>query len=291
MLYHIFTDASADLDPAFAAREDIRVIPMVYTVGDMTRTYAGVAKDGELEEYYDGQRKFLPSGTTQINPQNYVDAFRPYCEKGEAILYLSLSGGLSSTYQSSLMGVQELLEEFPDAKIRCVDSRSATIGIGVLAEAAAANRAAGMSLDENGDWLEDNRLRLRHWFMVEDLGFLKRGGRISPATAVVGAALNIKPILRILPDGTLQSFAKKRGPRAAMDQLVSFYRETGIHEPGERVSVVHADNPEAARYLTEQVLAVNPQAVVTQTLLTPIIGCHVGPGMCAIVNWSSGERD
>ena len=148
-----------------------------------------------------------------------------------------------------------------------------------------------MSLDENGDWLEDNRLRLRHWFMVEDLGFLKRGGRISPATAVVGAALNIKPILRILPDGTLQSFARKRGPRAAMDQLVSFYRETGIHEPGERVSVVHADNPEAARYLTEQVLAVNPQAVVTQTLLTPIIGCHVGPGMCAIVNWSSGERD
>ena len=80
MLYHIFTDASADLDPAFAAREDIRVIPMVYTVGDMTRTYAGVAKDGELEEYYDGQRKLLPSGTTQINPQNYVDAFRPYCE-------------------------------------------------------------------------------------------------------------------------------------------------------------------------------------------------------------------
>ena len=83
MLYHIFTDASADLDPAFVLREDIRVIPMVYTVGDMTRTYAGVAGKGELEEYYDGQRRLLPSGTTQINPQNYVDAFRPYCEKGD----------------------------------------------------------------------------------------------------------------------------------------------------------------------------------------------------------------
>lgn len=291
MLYHIFTDASADLDPAFVLREDIRVVPMVYTVGDMTRTYAGVAGEGELEEYYDGQRRLLPSGTTQINPQNYVEAFRPYCEKGEAILYLSLSGGLSNTYQSSLMGVQELKEEFPQAKIRCVDSRSATIGIGMLAEAAAANRAAGMSLEENGDWLEANRLRLRHWFMVDDLGFLKRGGRISPATAVVGAALHIKPILKIQPDGTLLSFAKKRGPRAAMDQLVSYYKETGIHEPGERVMITHADNPEAARYLTEQVLLVNPRAVVTQTLLTPIIGCHVGPGMCAIVNWGPEDRD
>lgn len=290
MLYHIFTDASADLDPDFAAREGIRVIPMVYTVGDVSRTYNSVPAPGELEAYYDGQRKLLPSGTTQINPQNYVDAFRPYCERGEAILYLSLSGGLSSTYQSSLMGVQELMDAYPEVRIRCVDSRSATVGIGLLAELAAANRAAGMSLEENGDWLENNRLRVRHWFMVEDLGFLKRGGRISPTTAVVGAALNIKPILTIEPNGTLKSFAKKRGSRAAMDQLVSYYRETGSHRPGERVLITHADNREAARYLEEQVLAVNPQAIVTQALMTPIIGCHTGPDMCAIVHLADSDR-
>lgn len=282
--YHIITDASADMRADFAAAEDIRVIPMNYSIGGEERICAGVDPQEAVRQFYDGQRRGNETMTTQISPQVYVDAFRPYVEKGEPVLYLSLSGGLSNTYQSSLMGTQELKEEFPQAEIFCVDTRSATIGIGLLLEAAAKNRSDGMNIADNAAWLEGNRLRVHHWFMVDDLMFLKRGGRISPTTAIVGSALNIKPILRIEADGTLTNFAKKRGDKAAMNQLVEYYKDTSTGGAGERVSIVHADNPSAAAYLEAEVRKINPESDVSTTLLTPIIGCHVGPGMCAIAH-------
>lgn len=287
--YSILIDASADLAAGFALREDIHVIPMGYALGDQPRVYACEEDSTALIEMYNGQRQGLSSATTQISPQNYLDAFLPYARKGEPVLYLSLSGGLSGTYASSLVAAQEIGEDYPQAKIRCVDSRAATVGIGMLAELAAANRAAGMTLEENAAWLEENRLRVMHWFMVEDLGFLKRGGRISPATAVVGTALNIKPILKIAGDGTLTNFAKIRGSRAARKRLAEFYREYGQGSDGDRIFIVHADNPAGAEELKQDLLEINPKANITVSLLGPVIGCHVGPGMCACVHLSASD--
>ncbi len=288
--YSILIDASADLAAGFALREDIHVIPMGYTLGEQPRVYACEDDPSPLIEMYQGQRQGLSSSTTQISPQNYLDAFLPYAQRGEPVLYLCLSGGLSGTYASSLVAAREIGEDYPQAKIRCVDTRSATVGIGLLAELAAANRASGMTLEENAAWLEENRLRVMHWFMVEDLGFLKRGGRISPATAVVGTALNIKPILQIAGDGTLTNFAKVRGSRAARKRLTEFYRETGQIHDGDRVFIVHADNPTGAEELRQDLLEINPKANISVSLLGPVIGCHVGPGMCACVHLAGEEN-
>lgn len=287
--YRIMADASANIDPELVAREDIQIVPMHYSVGSDDAIYACAESDERIRAYYDGQRAGKETHTTQISPQNYIDAFRHYAARGEKILYLSLSGGLSNTWQSSLMGAAEISDELPESEIVCVDSLAATGGIGLLVEAACKNRAQGMRLGENAAWLEANKKRVCHWFMVDDLMFLKRGGRISTATAAVGTALNIKPILRIEADGTLSNFAKKRGDKAAMNQLISLYKDSSTREDGESVFIVHADNPAAADYLEAGVKKFNPKAHVTKAYLTPIIGCHVGPGMCAIVHIGKPE--
>ena len=287
--YHIMTDASADMEKDFVSREDIIVIPMNYMLGDEERVSYATNSAEEMEEFYNGQRDGIVTKTSQINPQSYVEEFTKFAEKGEDILYLSLSGGLSSTYQSSIMAASEVMDLYPSVKIVCVDSRAATVGLAILVELAAKNRQSGMTIEENAKWLEENRLRIQHWFMVEDLMFLKRGGRISAATAMVGVALNIKPILKIEADGSLLNFEKKRGSHATINRIVDHYRETSTCEKGEHVFVAHADNISAADYLEGEIKNFNPDAVVSKIYLTPIIGSHVGPGMCAIANFGKPE--
>lgn len=214
-----------------------------------------------------------------------MDIFTPVLEEGKDILYLSLSSGLSSTYQSSCLAASQLGEKFPGRKIVCVDSLAATGGMGLLLEAAALNREQGMTVSENGKWLEENRLKVCHWFMVEDLMYLKRGGRVSAATAVVGSALNIKPVLKIEEDGTLKNFAKARGTKRALNSLVEYYAVASDKEPGERVYILHADSRDNADYLEEKVKEINPKCSVAKMMLSPIIGAHTGPGMCAVVHF------
>lgn len=286
--YQLVTDASADLIPEFVQEQEIYVIPMNYSLGSRDMVCLGMESDETLKWYYDEERKGEMTNTSQITPQMYEDFFRKFAEKGESLLYLSLSGGISGTYNSSQIAANELKEEFPEVEICCVDSRSTTGGIQLLMECAAKNREDGMSVKENAAWLEENRLRVCHWFMVEDLMFLKRGGRISGAAAVVGSALNIRPILRIENDGSLINFLKKRGNKAALNQLVELYDNASEKTERERICIVHADNEEAADYLEQEVKRLNPSCITNRVMLSPIIGSHTGPGMAAIVHF--GKR-
>lgn len=286
--YQLVTDASADLIREFVQEQEIYVIPMNYTLDSKDMVCLGNEPIETIKWYYEGERQGMMTGTSQVTPQVYLDFFRKFAEKGESLLYLSLSGGLSGTYDSSRLAANELMEKFPDVEICCVDSRSTTGGIQLLMEYAAKNREEGMDIKENAAWLEENRLRVCHWFMVEDLMFLKRGGRISGAAAVVGTALNIRPILRIENDGTLVNFLKKRGNKAALNQLVELYDNASGKQEGERICIVHADNEEAADYLEQEVKRLNPSCITNRVMLSPIIGCHTGPGMAAIVHF--GKR-
>ena len=286
--YVIMSDLSLDMDPADAKAADLRLIPMSYSIGNEDRICDSFETDEALQRFYDAQRRGEITRTTQITPQIYKEQFSALMESGTSILYLSLSGGLSNTYASSCVAAEWMNEKYPQAKVRTVDSRAATVGMGLLMEAAIANRAAGMSLEENAQWLEENRLRVCHWFMVEDLMYLKRGGRVSATTAVVGTALNIKPILKIADDGTLTTFAKKRGEKAAMAQLIEYYRQNRDGGENEHVYVAHTGAPERAGQLKSMVLEINPRARIVIRQLCPIIGAHVGPGMCAVVHW--GKR-
>ena len=258
---------------------------MRYSMGDEDRVCEEIETEEVLKRFYNGQRNGDLTRTSQISPQVYMDVFTPVLREGKDILYLALSSGLSSTYQSSCLAAGQLKEQFPEREIVCVDSLAATGGMGLLLEAAVQNRKEGMAPAENGKWLEDNRLKVCHWFMVEDLMYLKRGGRVSAATAVVGSALNIRPVLKIEEDGTLKNFAKARGTKRALNSLVDYYEAAGDKKPGERIYILHADSQENAEYLEEKVKQINPQCSVTKMMLSPIIGAHTGPGMCAVVHF------
>ncbi len=283
--YVIFSDISADIPAGYAKENDIRFISMRYSLGDEDRVCEEIETEEVLKRFYNGQRNGDMTRTSQISPQVYMDVFTPVLREGKDILYLALSSGLSSTYQSSCLAAGQLKEQFPEREIVCVDSLAATGGMGLLLEAAVQNRKEGMAPAENGKWLEDNRLKVCHWFMVEDLMYLKRGGRVSAATAVVGSALNIRPVLKIEEDGTLKNFAKARGTKRALNSLVDYYEAAGDKKPGERIYILHADSQENAEYLEEKVKQINPQCSVTKMMLSPIIGAHTGPGMCAVVHF------
>ena len=283
--YVIFSDISADIPAGYAKENDIRFISMRYSLGDEDRVCEEIETEEVLKRFYNGQRNGDLTRTSQISPQVYMDVFTPVLREGKDILYLALSSGLSSTYQSSCLAAGQLKEQFPEREIVCVDSLAATGGMGLLLEAAVQNRKEGMAPAENGKWLEDNRLKVCHWFMVEDLMYLKRGGRVSAATAVVGSALNIRPVLKIEEDGTLKNFAKARGTKRALNSLVGYYEAAGDKKPGERIYILHADSQENAEYLEEKVKQINPQCSVTKMMLSPIIGAHTGPGMCAVVHF------
>ena len=212
----------------------------------------------------------------------YEEFFSPYMEKGISVLYLALSSGLSSTYNSALMARENLKEKYPNAEFVPVDSLGGTGGIGVLAERALRNSQKGMTIAENRADLVNAAKKIKHWFLVQDLNYLKRGGRVSAATAFVGSALNIKPILKIDEEGKLITFAKKRGNSAAAAELMEKFKESYDQSGDDVIYVVDADDRELGDTLKAEVLKLYPNRIVRRCTLSPIIGAHTGPGMATI---------
>ncbi|MDO4960740.1 MAG: DegV family protein [Eubacteriales bacterium] len=287
--YKILTDFSVDITPEFAAENDIGFIPMSYTIGDEEFNCDHVETEEERRRFYKAQREGVLTHTAQSSIQSCIDTFEKYASQGMDILSFSLSSGLSGSYSSACLAASEVMEDNPGVKIVVIDSLSATGGLGLLLELAAKNRADGMSIDENADWLNANKLRIMHWFMVDDLMFLQRGGRLSVASALLGTAFSIKPILKIEADGTLTNFIKKRSTKQAMAEIIRLYDESSYKNDGEIVYVIHADAIECAEYLKAEVLKLNPAAQIRTVQLSPVIGAHTGPGMCAVVNFSKPE--
>ncbi|MGN1188020.1 MAG: DegV family protein [Lachnospiraceae bacterium] len=283
MSYYIFSDVSLDIDSSFAKENDIRYVPMEYVLGEDTFCCNAPESDEMMHNYYEKLRNKITTHTSQITPNNYIELFESYVKDGAEIIYLSLSSGLSNTYESALMAVQTLNEEYGEAKIEVVDSLGATGGMGLMVESAVANRKAGMSYKENAQWLREHANNINFYFKVEDLMYLKRGGRVSAATAIMGTALNIKPILTIDKQGKLQTIDKKRGNKMALKSLVDRFN-TGFDPSLSKVVYIScADCREDAETLKNMVLECRPEAEVRITMLSPIIGAHTGPDMLSLI--------
>lgn len=282
MDYMIFVDGSADVDLQAVGEGNIKFIPMEYSLAGEMRVCDTMQDRQTLKDFYNGQRRGDLTKTTQISPYMYEEFFRPYMEKGISVLYLALSSGLSSTYNSALMARENLKEKYPNADFMPVDSLAATGGMGVLAERALRNRQNGMTAVENKADLINAAKKIKHWFLVQDLNYLKRGGRVSAATAFVGSALNIKPILKIDEEGKLITFAKKRGNNAAAAELVEQFKASYDENGDDVIYVIDADDRELGGILKAKVLELYPNRVVRRCTLSPIIGAHTGPGMAAI---------
>lgn len=285
MNYEIFSDVSLDIDEAFIEQNNVRFVPMEYMLGEDTFHCDRPESDEMMHNYYDKLRQAVPTRTSQIAPFHYVSVFEPYVKEKKAILYLSLSSGLSNTYESAQMAVEMLKESYEDVNVEVVDSLGATGGMGLLTEAACRNRDRGMSLGENAAWLRENANKVNYWFKVEDLMYLKRGGRISATTAVIGTALNIKPILTILGDGKLDTIAKKRGDSLALKHMIELFTKNFDESFGNTVYICCADCKNTAEKLKQMVLEVHPELTVKITMLSPIIGAHTGPDMLSLIHF------
>lgn len=285
--YEILADASADLDPSLISTGEIGIIPMRYMQGDEEKTCYGTETDEEKRAFYQAERRGEAVKSTQINPETYREIFEPKAKEGRNILYISLSGGLSQTYASSVLAAKELCEKYPQTKIVCVDSVAATVGMGLLAELAAENKRNGMTLEENVAVLEREKYNVCHWFTVNDLDFLKKGGRIPPSLATIGKMLHIKPIMRIDEDGKLGSFNKKIGLKFALNELIRLYDTHSEKKDGEKIRIVHCDCLAFAETVEKAILKINSTAKIEKVLMSPIIGIHVGYDVLGVVHFGN----
>lgn len=281
--YIICMDASGDIIKEAASKNGIEFVPMEYSLGDEMRTSQGCESEELLKKFYDGQRNGDMTKTSQISPYMYEEYFKQFLKNGKSILYFCLSSGLSSTYQSSILAAENLKEEYPDVEVLPVDTLAATGGIGLLVEKAIENRTSGMDIHENFESVKALVPYLRHFFMVQDLMYLKRGGRVSAATAIVGSALNIKPILKIDENGKLTTIDKKRGNKAAMSALFAYFKENYNPELGNTIYICDGDTPDLAESLAAKVQEAVPGIIVRRMMLSPIIGAHTGPGMLSMI--------
>ena len=284
MSYVILTDAACDLYAGLCGQSETGFIPMEYSLGNEMRSCVPPEAPETMKLFYNGQRKGELTRTSQISPMEYETAMVPWLEKGYSILYLALSSGLSSTYNTACMTAGQLLERYPGLEIVCVDTLSATGGMGILMERAMRNRTQGLSLHENASDLNEAIRHIRHWFLVQDLMYLQRGGRVSMAAAAMGTVLHIHPILKIDPIGKLQTIGKERGVHKAIRTLMDHYTESSDPSSSDPVYVLDADAPDTGDALEEKLLAFNPDLTIRRCTLSPVIGAHTGPGMAAIVH-------
>ena len=277
--YQIITDSACDLPADLVEQLGLTIAPLVVTFRGTTRNDS---VGDELKELYDAWRQGESASTAAVNPAGWEAIMEPVLQKGQDLLVIAFSSGLSTTYQSAVIAAQDMTNKYPDRKIRVVDSRSASLGEGLLVWYACQKRNEGMSLDELGDWVEENRFHLCHWFTVDDLMYLKRGGRISAATAIVGTMLKIKPVLHMDDPGHLINMFKARGRKASIEAMADKMHELGAGYDNSTAFICHGDCLEDAKYLEKLIREKNGVKNVVIGYTGAVIGSHSGPGTLAL---------
>ena len=278
----ILTDSSADLSADWAAQMDIQVLPLSFTIQDRTYQNWPDNRDMDPKVFYQMLRDGAMGTTSALNVAQYMDALDPVLQEGRDVLILAFSSGLSATYSSSVIAAEALRERYPARKIYTVDTLCASLGQGMLVYLAAQERAKGKDIETVRDWVDENKLRICHEVTVDDLSTLKRGGRISATTAVVGSMLQIKPIIHVDNEGHLINIAKSRGRHASMKALVDRMAERVVDPASQTIFISHGDCLEEAEAVGEMVKERFGVAEVRYNFVGPVIGAHTGPGVIAL---------
>lgn len=281
--YILLSDATSDLPANVIEELGVQIVPMEFIMDDKTYHFEPTEKEMTCAQFYQLLREGKLSSTTQINPSIYEEIFGEILAQGKDIFYLAFTSGLSGTYQSAQIAKEIVLEDYPERKIVIVDSLCASIGEGILLYHTAKQKAKGLSIEELEAWVEDHKLDAAHWFTVEDLFHLNRGGRLSAVEAVVGTALKIKPVLSVDKEGKLCVIAKVRGMRKGLEYLIGRLQEEAGHLPKQTVIIGHGDSLEVAKELENMLRSKDLVEDVIITNIGPIIGTHTGPGMVALV--------
>ena len=277
--YKILTDSGCDLPREWLAKLDVKIVPLVVNFrGESLED----SVDDQIREIYAGLRAGENATTSAVNPDGWASLMEPELENGQDVLVITFSSGLSTTYQSAVIAAGDLQEKYPQRKIRVVDSLAASLGQGLLVYYACKKKEEGLSLDELAAWVEENRLNLCLWFTVDDLMFLKRGGRVSATTAVLGTMLQIKPVLHLDDEGHLINMFKARGRKAAIEALAQKAAELGAGYDNSTMFICHGDCVEDAKYLEKLIKEKCGAKEVLIGYTGAVIGSHSGPGTLAL---------
>lgn len=279
MDFQIITDSCCDFPTPMYGQLGLTFVPL--TVEFRGNTFDD-KNDDTLKDMYQGLRAGEVAKTSAVNPSRWSQAMEKALAAGKDVLVLAFSSGLSTTYQSAVIAAEELKDAYPDRKIQVIDTLCASMGQGLLVWYACKKRDEGLSLDEVAQWVLDNRPHLCHWFTVDDLMYLKRGGRISAATALVGTMLQIKPLLHVDDEGHLINMTKTRGRKAAIDAMVKKAQELGAGYDNSTMFISHGDCLSDAEYLSRQLKEKCGVKDVVISYVGAVIGSHSGPGTLAL---------
>ena len=280
--YVIITDSCCDLSADLAQELELEVVPLSLQMGG--KTYRNWLDGRELSfpDFYRRIRAGEAATTSAVSVGDFEEVMRPILTGGRDILCLCFSSALSTTYQSACIAAQTLSEEVPEGTVRVVDTLCASLGQGLLVYLCAQEKRRGASLEELTAYAEATRGKVCHWFTVDDLNHLTRGGRVSAATALVGTMLSIKPVLHVDDEGHLINMSKARGRAASLKALIDKMAETAIDPESQTIFISHGDCEEDALRLAGMV----KERFGVETRLVgqigPVIGAHSGPGTLAV---------
>ena len=278
--FKIITDSGCDFTLAELEQMNVGRAPLsVLFKGELHEDFA---TDEERKVLYDGVREGEMPTTSAVNPDGWAVHMEEALKAGKDVLVLAFSSGLSTTYQSAVIAGKELQEVYPDRKILVVDTLCASLGQGLLVWYACKKRDEGLSLEQLHSWVEANKLHICHWFTVDDLMYLKRGGRVSAATALVGTMLQIKPVLHVDDEGHLINVAKARGRKASIDSLAKKVGQLGGGFDNSTCFISHGDCLEDAQYLADILKTQYGVKEVVIGYVGAVIGSHAGPGVLAL---------
>lgn len=278
--YVIFTDSACDISQKLLGEWNVKCVSLTFMFEGSDVVYA--QPDMSSKTFYDNMRGGKVAKTSAVNMETFKTVFEEELKNGRDILYLGFSSGLSTTFNSARMAGDELMEAYPDRKVVCVDSLAASAGQGLLLYMMVQKKREGASIEENAEYAEKIKLNICHWFTVDDLVYLKRGGRISPTVAFVGGLLGIKPVLHVDNEGHLVNVTKVRGRKAAIRALADKYSELALDPKQGTVFISHGDCLDEVEKLAEIFKKEHGVCVNLITDVGSVIGAHSGPGTIAL---------
>ena len=280
--FAIVTDSSCDLPGKLAEELELTVLPLaVHLDGKDYFNYLD-GREISFKDFYGKLREELKCTTSAVNVEAFVGAMEALLQAGKDVLCIAFSSGLSNTFNASQLAVQELAEKYPDRKIYAVDSLCASLGQGLLLYLAVQKKRQGKTIDEVRQWVEENKLHICHWFTVDDLNHLKRGGRISSGTALIGTMLGIKPVMHVDDEGHLIGMGKARGRKSSLSALVDRMAETVVNPENQTIFISHGDCYQDAKWVGDEAKKRFGVKDVVINYVGPVIGAHSGPGTLAL---------
>lgn len=283
-MFDIITDSASNLTEDIVEKYNIRIISNMCRIDGEDYICYEPGRDDEADGrfFYDKLREGADVTTSLISPGTLMEVFEESLEKGNDVLFICMSSGLTGTFQSALVAAEDLNEEYPDRKCIVIDSMSASLGEGFLAVKASKMRENGCSIEETQKWIEDNKLKMRHIFTVDDLKFLKKGGRISGITSLIGNVLGIKPVLYATDQGTIEMLSPVRGRKKSIKALIGDFMNYVDIDANDMIGIAHCDCKEESMIIEKAIREKYPDTEIINKVYDRCSGAHVGPGALCV---------